>query len=150
MGSNPKCQPEIRPVGQSIYKHCAQAFVVLCSNASKKTSWNSLLIIWTGTTWISEYWAKEGDVRFLLGRGIFGKQRISYCSRQILWILSESSSWTALISVRSLQQNSQFFKRKQTSLAANRKTSLTIEMTISRVNLLTSVRLGWRYYQYSV
>jgi len=32
-------------------------------------------------------------------------------------------------SVRFLQQNPQFFKRKQTSLAADRKTSLTVEMT---------------------
>ncbi len=32
-------------------------------------------------------------------------------------------------SVRFLQQNSQFFKRKQTSLVADRKTSLTVEMT---------------------
>ena len=32
-------------------------------------------------------------------------------------------------SVRFLQQNSQFFKRKQTSLVVDRKTSLTIEMT---------------------
>jgi len=32
-------------------------------------------------------------------------------------------------SVRFLQQNSQFFKRKQTSLAADRKTSLTVEVT---------------------
>ncbi len=31
--------------------------------------------------------------------------------------------------VRFLQQNSQFFKRKQTSLAADRKTSLTVEVT---------------------
>ena len=30
--------------------------------------------------------------------------------------------------VRFLQQNSQFFKRKQTSLAADRKTSLTVEV----------------------
>jgi len=32
-------------------------------------------------------------------------------------------------SVRFLQQNSQFFKRKQISLVADRKTSLTVEMT---------------------
>ncbi len=31
--------------------------------------------------------------------------------------------------VRFLQQNSQFFKRKQTSLVTDRKTSLTVEMT---------------------
>ncbi len=32
-------------------------------------------------------------------------------------------------SVRFLQQNSQFFKRKQTSLVVDRKTSLTVEIT---------------------
>ena len=41
-----------------------------------------------------------------------------------------NSSWVEQHwSVRFLQQNSQFFKRKQTSLVADRKTSLTVEMT---------------------
>ncbi len=41
-----------------------------------------------------------------------------------------NSSWVEQHwSVRFLQQNSQFFKRKQTSLVADRKTSLTVEVT---------------------
>ncbi len=99
-----------------VCKHCSSGIWSSCSNASKTTSRNSHLIIWTRITWIcSEYWAKRDYMYIFDTSG----QAVDFCSAEAS---SESSkfptaagksreffsSWTALVSTISTAKFSVF------------------------------------------
>ncbi len=99
-----------------VCKHCSSGIWSSCSNASKTTSRNSHLIIWTEITWIcSEYWAKGGYMYIFDTSG----QAVDFCSAETSSGSSKfptaagksrefSSSWTALVSTISTAKFSVF------------------------------------------
>jgi len=99
-----------------VCKHCSSGIWSFCSNASKTTSRNSHLIIWTRITWIcSEYWAKR-DYMYIFDTS---EQAVNFCSAETSSRSSKfstaadkfrkfSSSLTALISTISTAKFSVF------------------------------------------
>ncbi len=99
-----------------VCKHCSSDIWSFCLNASKTTSRNSHLIIWTRITWIcSEYWAKK-DYMYIFDTS---EQAVNFCSTETSLRSSKFStaadksreffsSWTALISTISTAKFSVF------------------------------------------